>query len=129
MPVSWTVEPREGGLLLIAYLGHSGEGSAGIPDGHRMHRAVREAVEAEPRPSGLILDLRAFDYRFGDWIGTLPLAALKRLGPGRVCLLADGPPAESLRALWEASRLSRIVPIFADEREAIGFLVETGASG
>src|SRR4051794_13462050 len=96
MPVTWTVEPLGGGLLRVSFVGCGGVGSDGNPDGESMRGAIREALAAYG-PGGLIIDLRGFDYRFGNWIGSVPVVALKPLGSGRVCLVAAGESAESLR--------------------------------
>ena len=80
---------------------------------------------------GLVIDLTDFEYRFGNWIGAVPLWALRTLGMGRVCLLASGETAAALRSLWEPTQLDRLVPLFGDLRESLGYLsgAEMGPRG
>jgi hypothetical protein len=91
MPVTWTIEPIAGGLLCVAFEGCGGIGSDANPDGELMRRPTGEVV-AEYSPTGLMIDLRGFDYRFGDWIGTVPIAALKPLGLGHVACSRSTKP-------------------------------------
>jgi hypothetical protein len=119
--VAWTADRLPGGVLRLAFVGRGGLGSEGNPDGKRMQEAIR-AVLGQCTPAGLVIDLTGFEYRFGNWIGAVPLAALKPLGNGRVCLLAAGETAEALRALWEPTHLGRLVPIFVELVEALRYL-------
>lgn len=117
MPVSWTVEPMAGGLLRLAFAGRGGWDAEAHAVGERMKGAVREALSAHA-PSGLILDLREFAYGTGDFLAVAALTALRPLGPGRVCLVADGATAESLSELWRVTHLDRILPVFRNLDEA-----------
>ena len=85
--VTWSTEHLPDGVLRVAFAGQGGTGSDGNPDGERMREAIC-AVLTQSSPRALVIDLCGFEYRFGDWIGAVPLAALRTLGPGRVCVLA-----------------------------------------
>lgn len=80
MAVTWAVEPLKGGVLRVAFTG-GGAFSSGHPDGERMSGAIQDIL-TEYRPNGLIIDLRRFEYRFGDWIAGVPLSALQSVGIG-----------------------------------------------
>lgn len=82
-----------------------------------LHGALEGAGAA-----GLIVDWTDFEYRCGDWIGSVPLPAVQRLGIGRVCLVAQGATAAALHPLWEMSGMDRIVPLFEEVGEAERFL-------
>jgi len=110
--LTWTTERRAGGLLVVSFYGRVGLGSDGNAHGHQMQEAIREALTSGAT-SALIIDLSLLEYRFGDWIGAVPLQAVKQLGIGRVCLVAAGETATALRALWESSRMGRVVPLVA----------------
>ena len=79
----------------------------GNPDGERMRAAVHEVLTTK-HPTGLVVDLSAFEYRFGDWIGLVPLAAMRVVGVGQVCVVACGETGTALGKLWEVSRLGDI---------------------
>src|SRR5262245_48429208 len=93
-----------------------------------MREAIREVL-AGGAPAGLVIDLTSFEYRFGDWIGAVPLAAVRLVGMGRVCLLAAGDSAAALRWLWEPSRLDRIAPVFGQLPEALQYLSGSSHTG
>ena len=52
----------------------------------------------------------------------VPLAALKPLGMGRVCLLASGETAAALRSLFKASHLDQLVRVFGELPDALQYL-------
>src|SRR5262245_46935446 len=108
--LTWTTERRAGGLLVVSFYGRVGLGSDGNADGQRMQEAIREALNGGAI-RGLIIDLSLLEYRFGDWIGAVPLGAVKRLGKGRVCLVAIGETAAALRSLWQLTGMGRMVPL------------------
>jgi hypothetical protein len=108
-------------MLRVAFQGRGGIGSEGNPDGDRMREAIGEVL-AEGTPAGLVIDLIAFEYRFGDWIAAALLVAAKLAGRGRTCVLATGETAAALRSLWEQNRLDRIVPVFGQLPEALRYL-------
>jgi hypothetical protein len=93
-----------------------------------MTEAVANAI-AEHHPAGLVIDLRGFEYRFGDWIGAVPLRALGALGSGRVCILATGATAAALRSLWKLGKLDTLFPLFEESREAERYLSGGGSPG
>jgi hypothetical protein len=109
-------------VLVVSFRGRGGVGSYGNPDGERMQGAVRGAL-AGGAATGLVIDLTGFEYRFGNWIGSVPLVAVKPLGIGRVCMVAVGETAESLQSLWEMSRMDRVVPLFDGLEEAVRYLM------
>src|SRR5262245_51404451 len=104
--LTWTTEQLPDAALRLAFAGEGGIGSDGNQDGARMREAVREAL-AEHCPVALVVDLCGFRYRFGDWIGSVPLTALRALGRGRVCVLTTGETAAALHPLWEFSKLGQ----------------------
>src|SRR5262249_35538300 len=119
--LTWTTERREGGVLVVAFHGRGGIGSDGNPDGERMQEALRGAL-GDGVAAGLGIDLTGFEYRFGDWRGSAPLAAVKPLGIGRVCVVAVGETAAALRLLWEPTRMDRVVPLLGGLEEAVRYL-------
>ncbi len=120
-PVTWITSYLPGDVLQLTFRGRGGIGSAGNPDGEQMREAIQAAV-ADKAPAGLVIDLTEFEYRFGDWIGDLAVAAVKVVGTGRVCLLATGETAGALRSLWKPSRLDRIIPVFGQMPEALRYI-------
>jgi hypothetical protein len=119
--LTWTTERRAGGVLVVSFHGRGGLGSGGNPDGGWMREAIREAL-ADGEAAGLAIDLTGFEYRFGDWIGSVPLVAVKMLGIGRVCVVAVGETAAALRSLWESSRMGLAVPLLGGLEEAVRYL-------
>jgi hypothetical protein len=113
-------------VLVVSFHGRGGIGSDGNPDGERMRAAVRGALEDGPA-DGLVIDLTGFEYRFGNWIGSVPMAAVRALGIGRVCVVAAGETAAALRSLWEPSRMDRVVPLLGEFEEAVRSLSESQA--
>jgi hypothetical protein len=90
---------------------------------------MREAVHAslaEHEPTGLVVDFRGFEYRSGDWIGSVPLGALRTLGRDRVCVLAASETAAALRSLWELGKLDQLIPLVEELDEAIVYLSGSG---
>jgi hypothetical protein len=122
--VTWTAQQLPDGVLRVAFEGQGGSGSEGNHDGAQMGRAIREAL-AQYRPRALIIDLSTFEYRFGDWIGTAPILAVRVLGPGRVCVLATGKTAAALRSLW-ALGLHTLMPLVGQLPDALLHLTGTG---
>src|SRR5687768_9550120 len=119
--VTWTTDDLPGGMLRVAFQGRGGIGSEGNPDGERMREAIGEVL-AGGTPAGLVIDLTAFEYRYGDWIAAALLVAAKLAGRGRVRVLATGETAAALRSLWEQNRLDPIVPIFGQLEDALLYL-------
>lgn len=109
-------------IICLAFTGVAGIGSEGNHHGKQMREALHEISEHHAL-SGLIIDLRSLDYRFGDWIGSCCLDA--RLRKCRTCLVATGHTGESLRRLWEASRLESLIPIFQSLEEADEYVGST----
>jgi hypothetical protein len=85
--------------------------------------AVREVLAAH-HPTGLVVDLSAFEYQFGDWIGSVPQAAIREVGVGRVCVVASGETGTAVGSLWEVSHLGRLIPLFASLEEALAHLAQ-----
>lgn len=73
-------------------------------------------------PKSIVIDLRDFEYRFGDWIAAAPLTAARTLGQGRVCVVATGETATAFRSLLEWSKLCRFIPLFGELAEAMLYL-------
>jgi hypothetical protein len=96
-------------------------GSDGNRDGEEMRKAIRAAL-AEYGPAALVIDLCDFEYRFGDWIGSAPLTALRPLGRGRVCVLTTGATSAALHSLWEFSKLSQVIPLVGELDETLRYL-------
>ena len=119
--IAWSSEILPCGTGLIVFTGHGGDGSCGNLDGALMRAAIR-SVLATMQPIGLIVDLSSFEYRFGDWIASVPLAAVPTLGIGRVCVVAGGETAAALNRLWEVSRLGSAVLLFGNLVEALRYL-------
>ena len=109
-PLTWNTEFLPDGVLRVAFVGKGGIGSDGNEDGERMQQAIRDIL-AEQGPAGLVIDLCNFEYRFGDWIGSVPLQGLRELGRGRVCVLTTGETAAALGSLWEFSKLDQLIPL------------------
>jgi hypothetical protein len=135
--LTWKAEVLPGGILHLMVAGRGGIGSAGNPDGARIGQWIRRVL-MEHHPCALVIDLREFEYRFGDWIAAPPLAALRSLGPGRVCLLADGETLVALRSLWTFAKLDRFIPVVEQLPDALAYFsnvvertdgVRTGVSG
>src|SRR5262245_48271392 len=106
-PLTSHAEVLPGGLLAVAFSGTAGAGSAGNEHGKQMGEVLRRAV-AEHDPSRLLIDLRGLDYQFGDSIGSPVLSAAKKVGTGRVCIVAAGQTWKALSSLW-ALGLGRLV--------------------
>ncbi|MFO0849860.1 MAG: hypothetical protein U0871_15095 [Gemmataceae bacterium] len=121
--VAATTEHLPGGVLWVKFTGRGGMGSDGNDDGRRMRQLLSEALSAGPA-TGVIIDLTGFDYRFGNWIGSVPLDAVRRFTPkfGRVCLVATGPTAEALLPMWTVTKFDRVVPMFGDVDHALHHL-------
>lgn len=124
--LTWSAEHFPDGILRIAFAGRAGIGSDGNPDGEWMRRAIREAL-AEYRPASLVIDLRNFEYRFGDWIGAVAVTALVELGTNRVCLVASGATAAAMHSLWTIGKLDRLSPLFGELSEARSYLTHHGS--
>jgi hypothetical protein len=123
--LTWSTERLPDGVLRVAFSGQGGIGSDGNGDGERMRQAIHEALIVH-RPAALVIDLCGFEYRFGDWIGSVPLQALRTLGRGRVCVLTSGETAAALGSLWEVSKLGQLIPLVGDLREALSCLSGPG---
>lgn len=120
--LTWTSKLRAGSICVLSFHGRGGIGSGGIPDRDRMREAVRGALTIGAA-TGLVIDLTDFEYRFGGWITSVPLAATKALGTRRVCLVAVGETAASLRPLWELTCMDRIAPLFDGLDEAVRYIL------
>jgi hypothetical protein len=120
-PLTWTTELLPGGILRVAFMGRGRVGSEGNPDGDRMREAIHDALAAY-NPTALVIDLRRFEYCFGNWIAAAPLAALRALGPHRVCVLVTGETATALHRLWESVSLQQIVPLVGELADALSYL-------
>jgi hypothetical protein len=118
--VEWRTEDLGLGVLRIAFTGKGGIGSEGIDDGLRMSAAAEEMISVH-KPRALLIDLRSFDYVFGNWIGSAPIRAARALGGPYVCVLASGNTLAALQPLW-ADGMEQIVPLFADPDEALTYL-------
>jgi len=81
--VTWKTEHLTQGVLRIAFGGKGGIGSEGAADGTRMRVGIDEALSVH-EPEALLVDLRSFDYEFGNWIWGPLVGALRALGGGRV---------------------------------------------
>jgi hypothetical protein len=121
--LTWNSEQLPEGVLRLAFAGRGGIGSEGNPDGEQMREAVRQVL-ATHSPVGLLIDLSDFEYRFGDWIVSGPLAALRTLGRGRVCVLANGDTGVALRDLWDICRLGQGIPLVGERGEARRYFSE-----
>jgi len=119
--VTWTSQRRESGVLVVSFHGRGDIGSDGNPAGRKMREAMREEIAASS-PAGVIVDLTDFEYRFGDYIGTVPLTAAKLLGIGRACVVARGETGAALQSLWDYARLDKNVPLFAALEDAEKYL-------
>jgi hypothetical protein len=124
-PLTWNTEFLPDGVLRVAFVGQGSIGSDGNEDGERMRQAIRDIL-ARYGPARLVIDLCNFEYRFGDWIGSVPLQGLRALGPGRVCVLTNGETAAALGSLWEFSKLGQLIPLVSDLREALLYLSRSG---
>ena len=119
-PLASRLEQLPGGVLLVGFSGTAGVGSKGNEHGEQMGTVIQRAT-AEFRPTALLIDFRGLDYQFGDWIGGPVLSAQKRLGQGRVCVVAAGETRKALSNLWDLG-LNRIVPLMGDIQEAYTYL-------
>lgn len=124
--ITATVEHLTGGVLWVKFVGRGGVGSEGNDDGRRMRQLLGDALSAGSA-TGVIIDLTGFDYRFGEWIGSVPVDVLRRFGPkaGRVCLVATGRTAEALLPIWTLTKWDRVVPVFGDVTRAVRHLTES----
>src|SRR5262249_46280630 len=123
--IAWTSEVLPGDIVRVAFTGQGGIGSGGNPDSERMCAAVREVPTAH-HLTGLVVDLSAFEYQYGDWIGAVPLAAVRAVGAGRVCVVASGETGTALGSLWDVLRLGQVVPLLASLEEALAHLSQPG---
>jgi hypothetical protein len=114
-----------GGIQHLMVAGRAGIGSAGNPDGARIGQWIRQVL-VEHHPRALVIDLRELEYRFGNWIAAPPLAALKSLGPGCVCVLASGETLVALRSLWNLSKLDRVIPLAEQLPDALAYFSNVG---
>jgi hypothetical protein len=122
-PVTWETERMPGGILRIAFAGRGGWASEGNSDGERMRQAIDSAVVQSDAPSGLVIDLRSFEYRFGNWIAAAALIALRRVGNGRVCVVATGETATALQSLWNYTNyLNGVIPPLSGLDDALLYL-------
>lgn len=119
--LTWKAEQLPDGVLRLAFMGRCRIGSEGNSDGERMREAIREVLAAHD-PAELVIDLSGFEYRFGDWIGAVPLTALRALGRGHVCVFAGGETAVALRSLWALAKLEPQIPLVEELSEAIRYL-------
>jgi hypothetical protein len=119
--VEWRTEELAAGILSIAFTGKGGIGSEGNDDGLRMTAVVDEVLSVH-EPRALLIDLRPFDYEFGDWIVGAPLRAAKLLRGPRVYVLATGDTLAALQGLWGAFALPQILPLFGEPSEALEYL-------
>ncbi len=117
--LTWKTAHHPPGVLRISFAGRGGIGSEGNDDGIQMSAAVQKAL-ADHNPAALLIDLRSFDYEFGDWIGSAPLKAAKALGVGRVCVVASGETMAALESLW-VHGLDQVVPLFGESDEALTY--------
>jgi hypothetical protein len=120
-PLTWNTDLLPDGVIRVAFVGQGGIGSDGNEDGERMRQAIRDIL-AGHGPAWLVIDLCNFEYRCGDWIGSVPLQGLLALGRGRVCILTTGETAAALGSLWEFSKLGHLIPLVSDLREALLYL-------
>lgn len=123
--LTWNTEQLPDRVLRLAFVGRGGIGSGSNPDGKLMREAVRQEVAAHS-PVSLVIDLSNFEYRYGDWIVSVPSAALRALGLGRVCVLATGDTGAALRTLWDICRLGQAFPIVGESDEARRYFLEAG---
>lgn len=121
LSLTWDVEVLPDRILRLAFAGRCGAGSLGNADGESMQGAIEEAITASA-PAALLIDCSALQYSFGDWMFGVPLRAVRRLGAGRVCVLAVGETAAAMGALWALAQAAPIAPLFQDRRDAIAFL-------
>ncbi len=115
-PLTSRLEQLPADVLLVAFSGKVGAGSEGNQHGSQMAAITNRAVDAF-LPTALLIDFRGLDYRHGDWIGAFVLTASKRLGKGRVCVVATGDTGKALSTLWDLG-LRQIVPLMDDLQEA-----------
>lgn len=120
--IAATVEHRTGGVLWVKFVGRGGLDSDGNDDGRRMRRLLGEALASGPA-TGVIIDLTGLDHPFfGDWIGSVPLDAVRRFGVGRACMVVSGPITETLLPMWTVNKFDRVVPAFGDVDQALHYL-------
>jgi hypothetical protein len=110
-----------GGVLCIAFCGIAGVGSGGNEQSGEMKMAMRRAID-EHQPQALIIDLRRFDYQFGDSIGGLFIEGIKRLGRGHVVIMANGETASALESLLTFTKLNCLVSTVAEMEQALRLL-------
>ena len=125
-PLTSRLEQLPGNVLLAAFSGKVGAGSAGNEHGSQMAAIVNQALDAF-LPTALLLDFRSLDYQYGDWIGAFVLGPNKRLGKGRVCVVATGETGKALATLWDMG-LRQLVPLMDDIQKAYAYLGTTGAT-
>lgn len=122
---AWDQDYPAKGVLRVAFSGPCGVGSAGNRDGLRMRQIILEAVAAS-MPDSLILDFCALRYQFGDWIPGTAIEAMRQLGIGKVCVVATGESAISLRSLWYFAKLDHVIPLFETLNDAMEVLSMRG---
>jgi hypothetical protein len=122
--LTWTAEKLTDSTLRLAFAGQGGIGSDGNREGEQMRAAIRAAI-VEHGPAALIVDLSGFEYRFGDWIGSV-LVTGRALGKCRICVIATGETAEALRSLLQFSRLDQLFPLVGNLSEALACLSAPG---
>jgi hypothetical protein len=86
-----------------------------------MTKTICRAID-EHQPLALIIDLRRFNYQFGNTIGGLFIEGIKRLGSGHVVILANGETAKAIESLMTFSKLNRLVPTVAEMEQALRLL-------
>lgn len=99
----WKVRGRQEVAGLIAFRGIYKLGSAGTKDAKFINWRINEFAEL-PTPStisGLIVDFRELDYRWGDDLAVNPIPIRRRGGPVRVVIQPEDVEAERYKAfIW-----------------------------
>lgn len=119
--LAWHAELMPDNILRLAFDGLSGVGSLGNVDGEFMQRAIDEAIAAYA-PAAILIDFSDLQYTFGDWMFGVPLLAVRRLGVGRVCILAVGDTATAICSLWTLAQAESFAPLFQGRSDALAYL-------
>lgn len=107
------------GYIRIAVSGVAGIGSAGNQHGDQIRDVIQDAV-ACGSPHGILVDLREFQYRYGNYLCTA--VATKVSCRNGICVLASGSSFVALRELWNLSGWHKVAPLFDDESQAVQHL-------
>jgi hypothetical protein len=119
--LTWQAELMPDKVLRLAFDGLSGVGSLGNVDGEFMQRVIEDAIAAND-PAALLIDFSDLQYSFGDWMFGVPLPAARRLGAGRVCILAVGETATAMGSLWTLAQAASFAPLFQSRSDALAYL-------